>query len=335
MFLPTDSIEPLPGQGNEAIAYSGELKDYEFDAFETSTSLLNAFSPLSNFGDNLFPKEDKGTEHVNNEKYDENTINAEGFAEPLGRFSSLSPSAQLNLAIFPPEESESNGLVVGKREPSNIPLANQNIRVQYEAQHRVATEVFSQDISEKIQQNSNSAALSAHRESSLTHFLESNDIRTKIPQNPYPESKAVDYVPFDHALCNPKLEQHINLHPNYCQYDRANREAVIETKSHVRRRKRRQSSIPPGDSVKSCHICTQSFRETGSDAIFCTSIERRRCKKAVCLQCIRLHGWDVTNSLLDKESRNRYICPHCQGLCSSLPWARCFRYRGRRKKVDN
>lgn len=80
--------------------------------------------------------------------------------------------------------------------------------------------------------------------------------------------------------------------------------------------------------VRSCHICAKRFEK--KDAVFCTFISRRRCKKAICRACIAKIGWDC-RVFSDDALAERFICPHCKNVCESLQWARCYLYRSRRK----
>lgn len=116
--------------------------------------------------------------------------------------------------------------------------------------------------------------------------------------------------------------------------DPSNGERMLPAPRNKQRRKQRSRGSGKEDTapVKSCHICAQNFANVGLDKIFCTSVERRRCKKAVCLNCIYKHNWQVDAKGTDVVTNPlEFVCPHCLNLCDELPWARCVRYQGRRK----
>lgn len=172
-------------------------------------------------------------------------------------------------------------------------------------------------------------------------------IHQKVPSDPFPQQPSSDLSSSalvaqarEHTLQHDTAEYFVPKEPLVSEKDfgmllSSNISPKVSIQKRRRRRRKEIESLENVETVKSCHICTKAFTDVRK-GLFCTSVARRRCKKAVCLECIERYEWLPESSRgqrLNLESPPvKFICPHCQGICSQLEWARCFRYTGRRKR---
>ena len=86
----------------------------------------------------------------------------------------------------------------------------------------------------------------------------------------------------------------------------------------VSKKKSKSSSPVPS---RFCHICSRTQK---SEKIFCSNLfAKKKCRKAVCEPCFNELNWDFEKA---KQQQSQWLCPHCRGICHSVPSARCHVY---------
>lgn len=78
---------------------------------------------------------------------------------------------------------------------------------------------------------------------------------------------------------------------------------------------------------KFCHTCA---RTRLSRMIPCANLLTDvKCRKGVCEPCFEDLNWDFESAL---KTTNKWLCPHCTGMCDKLAKARCHIYKRINKK---
>lgn len=107
--------------------------------------------------------------------------------------------------------------------------------------------------------------------------------------------------------------------------------AARSTPARARRRGGCGSTLPS----RFCHMCARTQK---SRKVVCGNIASGACRKAVCELCFVEHGWDFGHA---EAEQSAWCCPHCRGLCNTVPRARCHIYnktnerrKSARKRAD-
>jgi hypothetical protein len=93
-----------------------------------------------------------------------------------------------------------------------------------------------------------------------------------------------------------------------------------------RRPKKQHTSLPS----RFCHLCSRTQK---SKKVVCANITDGSCRKAVCEPCFsEQQDWDWEKATAPGSN---WKCPHCLGLCHSIPRARCIIYKAVNTKRRN
>lgn len=98
------------------------------------------------------------------------------------------------------------------------------------------------------------------------------------------------------------------------------RQLVEGLKKRISKPRRSRKSATPQPS-RFCHICARTQK---SRKMFCANLSTdKKCRKAVCEPCFVELKWDFLKAM---EGKGEWHCPHCRGICNSVPRARCHIY---------
>lgn len=94
----------------------------------------------------------------------------------------------------------------------------------------------------------------------------------------------------------------------------------LAKKKRISKSRRSRQNATPQPS-RFCHICARTQK---SRKMFCANLNtEKKCRKAVCEPCFKELRWNFEKAL---EGREKWHCPHCRGMCESVPRARCHIY---------
>lgn len=97
-------------------------------------------------------------------------------------------------------------------------------------------------------------------------------------------------------------------------------QVVQDIKKRISKPRRARKSATPQPS-RFCHICARTQK---SRKMFCANLNtEKKCRKAVCEPCFVELRWDFEIAV---EGKEKWHCPHCRGMCGSVPRARCHIY---------